>query len=375
MLSPVLAQQIATETTEAIGHNVIITDTDGIVIGSGDRARVGTLHEASLEVVRTRESAWHSPEEARRLTGVRPGMTLPLVIADEAVGTVGITGSPRQVRRFGLLVRRQTEILLEESAMLRNRLLRERALEDLVAEINAFDPDLSDLDLLTAAARELGFTLHVPRVPVLLEVDGAAIGPELLRTVRAVFHHPEDIVAVRSVSRCQALVHAGRARLPGIEAERLADVVAERFGLAVRVAIGETAETMEGLRSACQDAADALAIGCELRPAAKILRIAELRAHQALAALPPRARQRLAAGTLGPLHASADWPSLRATIIAWCESGFNLVAASDVLHIHRNTLVYRLDKIERLLEHPWRDHRFMLTLYLACLADQLHVSD
>jgi len=142
MLSGTLAQQIAGETTEAIGYNVIITDAEGMVIGSGDTSRVGSFHEASIEVMRTRESAWHNPEEARALRGVRPGITLPLVIGDEAVGTVGITGSPRQVRRFGLVVRRQTEILLEESALVRSRLMRERALEDLVNEVAAFDPEL-----------------------------------------------------------------------------------------------------------------------------------------------------------------------------------------------------------------------------------------
>jgi carbohydrate diacid regulator len=73
----------------------------------------------------------------------------------------------------------------------------------------------------------------------------------------------------------------------------------------------------------------------------------------------------------GPLAAQPDWCDLRATLIAWCESGFNLVRTAETLHIHRNTLIYRLQKIERLTATPWRDHRASLTLYLACLADQL----
>ena len=48
-----------------------------------------------------------------------------------------------------------------------------------------------------------------------------------------------------------------------------------------------------------------------------------------------------------------------------------LVAASTALAIHRNTLVYRLERIERQLERPWRDCRAMLTLYVVCLADQV----
>src|SRR5438045_3230620 len=82
--------------------------------GGGSRSRVGTFHEASVEVVRTLRPATHSAAQARSLRGVRPGITLPIVLGETAMGTVGITGSPGQVHRFGLVVKRQTEILLQE---------------------------------------------------------------------------------------------------------------------------------------------------------------------------------------------------------------------------------------------------------------------
>lgn len=373
MLSPVLAQQIARETTEAIGYNVIITDPDGMVIGSGDENRVGTFHEASVDVLRTQESAWHTPDQARALQGVRPGITLPLVIGADAVGTVGITGSPRQVRRFGVVVRRQTEILLNESALLRTRLLRERALEDLVAEIAEFDPELVDAAVLAAAARELGFTLAQSRVPVLLEVDTAPLGPELLRTVRAAFHHHEDVVATRSTTRCLVLAHHRSRTAAQLETagRRLVRRIGEQFGVEARAAVGDPGTSPDELRSACQDASDALRIGTRVRPGERLLRVGDLRAHLLLAGVPHGYRERFVRSEAGALTQTSDWDDLRTTVLAWCEHGFNLVAAAGALHIHRNTLVYRLDKIERLIGRPWRDHRAMVSLYLACVAAQL----
>jgi carbohydrate diacid regulator len=373
MLSGTLAQQIAGETTEAIGYNVIITDTQGMVIGSGDTSRVGSFHEASIEVMRTRETAWHNPEEARALQGVRPGITLPLVIGDEAVGTVGITGSPRQVRRFGLVVRRQTEILLEESALVRSRLMRERALEDLVNEVAAFDPELVEPELVVSSAAELGFRLLLPRCVLLFDVDGAATGPELLRVLRSVFHQHEDIVARRSTGRCAILapVDTRSARNVESEARRAIRMAREALNLRLRVAISPPADTVEKLRDCCSDAAEALWLGARVQPADSVLRVADLRAQQALAAIGHRVRGRLVEQELGGLRSAADWPQLRATVVNWCESGFNQVAAAKALNIHRNTLLYRLDKIERLVGRSWRDHRAMLSLYIACLADQL----
>ena len=373
MLSGTLAQQIAGETTEAIGYNVIITDAEGMVIGSGDTSRVGSFHEASIEVMRTRESAWHNPEEARALRGVRPGITLPLVIGDEAVGTVGITGSPRQVRRFGLVVRRQTEILLEESALVRSRLMHERALEDLVNEVAAFDPELVEAELVVSSAAELGFRLLLPRCVLLFDVDGAATGPELLRVLRSVFHQHEDIVARRSAGRCAILAPVDTRSVRNVESEarRAIRMAREALNLRLRVAISPPADTVEKLRDCCSDAAEALWLGARVQPADSVLRVADLRAQQALAAIGHRVRGRLVEQELGGLRSAADWLQLRATVVNWCESGFNQVAAAKALNIHRNTLLYRLDKIERLVGRSWRDHRAMLSLYIACLADQL----
>src|SRR6201989_475033 len=126
-LTPELAQQVAIDIGRITGFNVLITAQQAVVIGCGDQSRIGTLHEASHEVLRTRQAKTHTAEQARRLRGVKPGISLPIIVGAEAIGTVCLTGSPEDVRRFGLVVQRQTELLLEEAALLRSRLLHERA--------------------------------------------------------------------------------------------------------------------------------------------------------------------------------------------------------------------------------------------------------
>src|SRR6266516_1848293 len=182
------------------------------IIASG-RGRVYTIRTSSR---RAGGSHMLTPSLAHALRGVKPGMTLPLVIDSRAVGTVGITGAPGRVRRFGLVVRRQTEILLQESAQLRSRLLRERALEDLLRDIAAYDAELIEPDFMLFRATELGYDLTLPRVVVILDVgapteageangssgaSGHQHGPspsrdvsilrsELLRAIREVFSDP-----------------------------------------------------------------------------------------------------------------------------------------------------------------------------------------
>lgn len=368
MLSGSLAQQIARDTSDVIGYNVLITDDAGIVIGSGDTSRLGSFHEASVEVLRSRQAAWHTAAEAQELRGVKPGMTLPILIDGEAVGTVGITGSPRQVRRFGLVVRRQTEILLQESLEVRSRLLRERALEELVRDIGSFDADVLDPEFLDGRAAELGYDLTVPRTVLIVAVD-EPVGQELLRTLRDALG-PRALVATMTSGRLAALPAVGT-RSPSDLASATVDAVARRNELRCRVAVGGTGTGAAALHDAYADAVDALRLGSRISPERTTYLIEELRGHQVMSAVGPRSRTRLLRLVAGPLVAQPDWPDLRATLIAWCESGFNLVRTAEALHIHRNTLIYRLQKVERLTGTPWRDHRAGLTLYLACLADQL----
>lgn len=401
VLTPELAQEIAGDTTDIIGFNVLITDRDGVVIGSGERARVGTFHEASIDVVRTQRSATHTAAEARQMRGVRPGITLPIVIGDTAVGTVGITGSPVQVRRFGLVVKRQTEILLQESRLLRFRLMREQALDELVRDIAHFSADLGEPDLVAYRAAELGYDLAGWRVAVVVDITAAA-GPggvqvaradsndsveptlrlSVLGTIRARVAGADDIVAAMPSNRFVVLHRIRPAGPPGAaengwrgalsaSCSGLVEQIGRRHGLRATVGIGTAAATIAALHDSYQDASTAVRLGTRLPGRPAVNTIDELRIQQLLAATGKQPRARFVEALTTRMRAENDWPALRETVLAWSESGFNLVRAANALQIHRNTLVYRLKRIARLTGRPDGDHRATLALYLACLAEQL----
>ncbi|GAA1971552.1 CdaR family transcriptional regulator [Amycolatopsis minnesotensis] len=367
LLTSELAQEIARETSTIIGLNVLITGRDAVVIGSGDAARVGTVHEASVEVLRTGEPATHSAEQARALHGVRPGITLPIVIDGVAVGTVGLTGSPRRVRQFGLVVQRQTEILLRESTLVRSRLLREQALEDLLRDIALYDADVVEPGALAARARELGLDPTLTRTAIVIEAREA----EAPRTIREVFGDPQDVVGEISAGRYAVLHHAASRAELGRRAGLTIALLRERHGTEALAGTGEPATDVAGLHRSYTDAAAALRLGSKLGGDAAVFPIDGLRVPQLLETTAHEARARFVAGQLGGLGDDPNRPALVATVIAWCESGFNLVRAAKALHVHRNTLVYRLDKLTRLSGQDIRDPARASAVYLACLAERV----
>jgi carbohydrate diacid regulator len=373
VLTPELAGEIADETTRILGHNVLITDENARVIGSGDVSRVGTIHEASVSVLKSGDAASHNAEQAAALTGVLPGITMPIVLDGAVIGTVGITGSPARVVRLGRLVQRQTEILLRESLFQRTRLLRENRLTQLVRDVILFDPGLVDEQIIRASGVELGYDLTQPRVGILFEVQpGPQRYPSSVRVIGEIFGARTDIVAELAAGRYIVLHHLSPDDAEHVRerTRRAAELLRDRHGIVAHVGIGETGSGVAALAASCADATAALRLGPEHDGTGiEIHEIANLRVRQLLSSASGRARARFRSSQLARLHRENDFDGLCDTLVAWCESGFNLVLTAQRLSIHRNTVIYRLDKIARTTTRDVREPGVAIALYLACLID------
>ena len=369
VLTPELAAEIADETTRILGHNVLITDEKANVIGSGDVSRVGSIHEASVAVVESGVAESHDAKQAAALVGVLPGITMPIVLDGTVVGTVGITGSPDTVVKLGRLVQRQTEILLRESLFQRTRLLRENRLAQLVRDIVLFDPRLVEDRIVMASGLELGYDLTAARVAVVFEVQP---GPDTYRSsVRAIgeiFGSRLDVVAELSAGKYVVLHHLSSQDDEHVRdrALRAAELLRDRHGIVMHVGVGEAGDDVASLAASYDDAAAALRIGCA-GAAVQVCEIADLRVRQLLDSTNAAARERFTRSQLSSLRGENDFIALRDTLIAWCESGFNLVMTAQRLDIHRNTVVYRLDKIARAAGRDVRRPVVAIPLYLACV--------
>jgi carbohydrate diacid regulator len=379
VLRAALAQQIAAEITDVIGFNVLITDATGTVVGSGDESRIGQFHEASIDVIRGRRMIAHTADDVRDLVGSLPGVTIPLVIDDDVVGTIGLSGSPEQVERFGLVVKRQTEILMQEAARIGSRLTHQRATEELLRDICDWHRSGFTEAQISRRGKGLGIDLVIPRVVIMVAYERPPNSPPatdtssgahtVLSAIQSQFDAPADLsallarqviavttpVSVSTPATDSRLMDKTRACLDLIRAQ----------GWMVRAGIGSRAIGVRQLNLSSQDAYDALRLGSSLAPQHPIHDIEGFRLHQALSVIPGETRDRLSSAVLGPLLADPDWVELRDTLIAWGEAGFNASRAAKHLHVHRNTITYRFDKIARLLGRRIDEPGLGVTLYLS----------
>jgi len=125
----------------------------------------------------------------------------------------------------------------------------------------------------------------------------------------------------------------------------------------VGVAVGVPCQGAAGFRRSYLASVDAYRVARAARRAS-VTGYAEVGALALLSADQERARWFVSEelGQLaGPGPALAD---LRATALCYLDTGRNLMGAARQLHVHRNTVVYRLAKIERLLGRPLDERPF-----------------
>ncbi|HYN89393.1 MAG TPA: helix-turn-helix domain-containing protein, partial [Ardenticatenaceae bacterium] len=138
--------------------------------------------------------------------------------------------------------------------------------------------------------------------------------------------------------------------------------------------VGEAAPGLAGLRASLSQAQDALALGLRLFGAGRDHRHADLGLYRLLRHLQGRPDLDVFYDqTLAPLVAYDDehGGELVATLKAFLAAGGNVSRTAQVLHLHRNSLVYRLERIRQITgldpAHPENAFTLKLALLLAPL--------
>jgi carbohydrate diacid regulator len=118
------------------------------------------------------------------------------------------------------------------------------------------------------------------------------------------------------------------------------------LGHTITLGIGQYYPDLGGLRKSYQDANLALEVGSKVWGQGRIYHIKHVGMFITLANTTQERKAELAHQILSPLLRDEQ---LFKTVQAFLASGLNLTEAAEKLHIHRNTLIYRLDKTKKLI--------------------------
>ncbi|WP_404448495.1 helix-turn-helix domain-containing protein [Sutcliffiella horikoshii] len=363
MLRTSLAKKIIREVKNFIEEDLIMVDTSGIIIASTDSNRLGTYHEGALLAASEKRMRIISKHDETVLSGVKAGITLPLFHQQKVVGVIGITGTPEKVLPYGELIKKMTELLIQENHYLDQFEWEARSLETFV-----FDWLLKDgpSPTIQKRAEVLGVNMEMNRKVVLIEFQ---TDEALMKTKRWHFSEldvelkKEDILVQWGQNRMILLLanHKVLGREPLLKLlSNIRSQLQSYIGAPVFIGIGK-AGSFSSLKDSYQEAERALN-ACSMD--VPITFEEDLRLEMILQAVPVKVKKEFAQRLLSPVISEKD---LFDTIQVYFTHHLSLKETAKAMHIHINTLHYRLRKVEMLTGLELKKPHDLTTLYLACI--------
>jgi len=131
------------------------------------------------------------------------------------------------------------------------------------------------------------------------------------------------------------------------KADYIQEVVKKETGIIPTIGVGQYYPGLSGLRKSYEDAEVALLIGKKIWGEGKSYHIIDVGMFVMLSPEVSFERKcELAMQILGPVFSDRD---IYKTVSAFLENDMNLSDTAKKMHLHRNTLIYRLDKVKKTI--------------------------
>ncbi|MCY8922818.1 CdaR family transcriptional regulator [Bacillus atrophaeus] len=360
LLQPALAKKIIAEVKKMYDREVIIVNTDGSIIASTNDERIGGFHEGALICAKEKRNVIITKEDEKRLRGVKSGLNLPVFSGHHVTAVFGLTGEPEEIQPYGELLRKMTELFIKESRHLEQIQWQARTLESFMIDwlqLREWSPgflekaqllgvDLTSQRRIILIQGEEEFTRHdIEQMTHLWKNDWPSDlfvrwGNERILINHEVSESDKKEQLLRHInSLCSFAESAGN-------------------GQHVSAGVGQAVISSRVIRS-YEQAEKALSVSIKRRTA---VCEEDLKLDMCLADIRPATRGEFSRRVL---QKTVDNEELMKTMRTLFSRHLSLKQTAETLHIHINTLRYRLEKLENLTGCSFNRTEDIVTLYLA----------
>ena len=388
-LNSALARQISDKANQVLKRDLLIADLSGqILAGSPSHAFV----TEALSSAQTGRATTSDFEE-------RQTKWWPFVYDERTIAVFGLPLDTGPITQEAItLLQGLAEVIVYQHFLLDKIQSAERVRADFLRKLltapNIDPPDIH------RQADILQLNLRVPQAVILIHLDGFE---ESVRSKYPDLSSEEQQLQIDSAAEViNTLIREGFKKLAenlvaylgdnqfilikGLVGEALTTLntirqMTEKAGQAhgillaggldhsITLGIGQYYPDLAGLRKSYQDAKLALEVGTKVWGIGRIYHITHVGMFITLAGTTQERKAELAHQILSPLLRDEQ---LFKTVQTFLTSGLNLTDAAEKLHIHRNTLIYRLDKTKKLINLDPRhfDDALQIKLGLMFYGDQ-----
>ncbi|MUV37230.1 uncharacterized protein JNUCC1_01036 [Lentibacillus sp. JNUCC-1] len=351
---------------------ISVTDETGRIIGDSNPERIGTYHEPSADVLQRDIPQIFEKAAVSTMENVLPGVAVPLYFDNERKGVLGLVGEPDEVLPYARLMKQHVEMVWQDTVRQRIDDLESAILDAFIQYILSaeeldgekvvqycdmleINPTLKRycivIDLRDTLLRRMQEHHHMSATAhfrkILLDSVDAVFGktPEDL----SAFLNTEKIILIKAVTSDD--IYWKELDLFREKGTQLLKLLAAHDVKKVSMAAGALSDGLDDLARSYHEAERLIEYGRDhgIQP--------EIYSYQQwdilVSMLPDRLddgyKQKLSE-RFAALYRDKQFPDLAASFEEYCHHNLNISKTAAALFIHRNTLIYRLKKIETITQ-------------------------
>lgn len=390
-LSPELAQSIVNRTKTIVNYVINIMDSDAVIIASSNPERIGEFHHGAKRVLETGDFYIIGEAEAEQYPNVIPGISLPIRFQNEIIGVIGIGNGSDSAIKYGSLLQFTAELLLEQAFLK----------DESIAQEHAYDEFMQRLLKESFTGNE-DYFLHQAKLHH-LNVESpyyiTVVHPEksLLSLSEENSYHSDILRYERSMEKLQE-TFAYRLTFPGLHTvfmpshlvfmvpltpnemedipsfttkflKNLDFVLSQTLPMSFCIGYDSVSSSMKDIHTAYQHALSAIHISLCLGRNVHLISFFDVYNEYMLLEIPASKRKTYYESIIGNLLQEKEGSREQwlTTLEVFFANEKSLVKTSEQLFIHRNSLLFRLNRIHALTGFHPQNFKDAMKLYNALI--------
>jgi carbohydrate diacid regulator len=347
-----------------IDCNINITDEHGIIVASCDRNRINQIHKGAVQVLALKRELIISADQSELLYSSKPEINLPIEFLNHFIGVIGIDviGDINFKYKLARVIKMNLEVLLNQMHMHNQLQFQQKAMEAWIADL--INPNEFDAKKLESVAQSININFEMERSVFLIRIEEFILSHEQLNNPYEL--HKVNELREKVINKIRLLVdsrsiysftrefiflaipfNAKNNQSEKNQAE-LFKTNLEQLGIHLSIGIGDRYKGIEGYRESYSQAKQCITLLHKLENNKGIAHIEDWGLERLMDSIPEKIRN-IFFNRYSPFNNLLS-DELEHTLEVFLECDLNVKEAALKLHLHRNTLIYRLEKLSEQLK-------------------------
>ncbi|WP_113671552.1 CdaR family transcriptional regulator [Vallitalea guaymasensis] len=383
LLNHELAQKLVDNIMKNLGYNINIMNESGVIIASGNKERIGTFHKIAEEVINKKLRIDIYENDENKYEGVKQGINMPFYYNNEVAGVIGITGAPKEIENAAEIVRMSTELMLEQQALKERVYFHQSQKTFFINKLLTMNTD-EEWSSTVHWGSKLGYDLNTPRVVCLIQIQNLdsivkknpllnkeKVKEYVLNNIKGTKkHNKQDISSYVTINKIIIFKTLNKTDSENVKKELrdYIDNIKSSFGnieVELLFGVGTYHPSMYGYNKSYEEAKAMINYGNLMNKRNETM-FARDHVFELLFASINKEKMDYFLGPFVKKVNNND--EMLLTMQALIKNNMNLIKASQDLFVHRNTIVFRLNKLKEMFNiNPLHNESDRLLLHLIYL--------